>query len=1169
MDKNAIKKYAVWAREELIEKVTAKAVEYEIVDGQEMDENLESINGVVLSDIRKKQRIALIKKIKEAGYNHVMEEVAYTWFNRFVALRFMEVNGYLPSHVRVFSDEVGEFKPQIMSEALHLELRGIDKEKVYELKNDNRDDELFNYLLITQCNDLSDILPRMFQKISDYTELLLPDYLLREGSVIERLVNQNEGIPEDDWKDQVQIIGWLYQYYNTEPKAKVFGRKSGTKISKEDIPAATQLFTPDWIVHYMVENSLGRFWLDGHPNEELKSVWKYYLDDVEQESDVQKKLDEIHEEYKAIKPEEIRVIDPCSGSGHILCVLFDVLVQIYEDYGYTTREAVAGIIEDNLWGLDIDERAAQLSYFAVMMKARQYDRRFLLKKDENGNPKIPQPHVYVIEDSNGIDSSYVEYFINGKEELKTSIETLISEMHDAREYGSLVSVSPVNFDILFERFNEIKSENIVDIFGYQVLDKLLPLVQVAYVLAQKYHAVVMNPPYMGNKGMNDKLAEYLQNHYPHTKYDLFAAFIERGLKMVANNQYLAMITQNSWMAGSRYEKARADFFNNSFINLVHLGTRAFDEIGGEVVQTVVFCIGKNYPTSQIGTYIKLTDVAGESEKEQAFFEAENVYHKKVDMFKRMPSYIMGYWISEKVLDCLSKEKPIEEGVFFRQGMATSDNNRFLKNWQEVSLDKIGFDMDSLEEAQNSKKKWFPYNKGGSFRKWYGNNELVVNWENDGAEMKAFTATLPQGTDVRLKSKEYYFKEGFTWSALATSVSVRYCQSGFIFDTKGSMGFPYDNKLIKYFTGLINSSVSSMFLQVLAPTLDFNLVSMKQIPMKIARVDEVNELVNKCIEISRNDWDSYEASWDFKRHPLIGNYKKISEAFDNWRIQKEKDFAALKEYEEQLNNIFASIYSLEEEVRNEVSEEDITVRKADKTKDIKSLLSYAVGCIFGRYSIDNEGLIYAGGKWDASKYVTFIPDIDGIVPICDDEYFDDDIVGLVINFISVVYGQDSLEENLKYIADAIGGKGSPREIIRSYFLNDFYKDHCTDYQTQAMGKRPIYWLFDSGKKNGFKCLIYMHRYQPDTVARIRTDYVHEQQARYRTAIEEIEKRIDSMTSSDRVKANKRLVSLKAQDEELHAYEEKIHHLADQMISIDLDDGVKKNYEIFKDVLAKIK
>lgn len=1161
MDKNAIKKYAVWARRELISRVSQKALQYGIEKDNIVPARATSVNGVVLSNEEIKQRKALIDRINEHGYQQVMEEVAYTWFNRFSALRFMEVNGYLPSHVRVFTDEENNFKPQILTEAINLELDGLDMEKVYALKDANDNDALFKYLVIVQCNALNPILPGMFQRISDYTELLFPDNLLREGSAIQQMI---ELIPEEDWQDAVQIIGWLYQFYNIEPKADVFAKDG--KISKEEIPAATQLFTPDWIVRYMVENSLGRLWIEGHPNDGLKAEWKYYLEETEQEANVQAMLDSIRKEYTSIIPEQIKCIDPCSGSGHILAYMFDVLMQIYEAYGYTAREAVRSIVENNIYGLDIDDRAAQLAYFSVMMKARQYDRRFLTRKDEYDNPDVPQPHVHAIVESNDIDVFSLDYFVNGDSELKASMESIIKEMRGAKEFGSILNVTPVDFAKLYTRFDEVRGD--ISISREIILNDILPLVKVAEVLAQQYDAVVTNPPYLSNKGMNSTLSGYLGKHFPRTKYDMYSAFIERGFQMTKHHRYLAMITMNSWMAGSRFEKAREDFLCHSIVNLAHLGTRAFDEIGGEVVQTVAFCFAKGFPTAQKGKYVKLTEIPGELQKEQAFFDRKNLYEQTVDTFHKMPSYILGYWINEKVLDCLQNEQPIEKGIFFRQGMATSDNNRFLRHWPEVKLERIGFSIRSREEAQESGLRWFPYNKGGSYRKWYGNNDLVVNWENDGAEMKAFTATLPQGTDVRLKSKEYYFKEGFTWSALASSISVRYCPVGFIFDTKGSMGFPYDNSLIKYFVGLINSSISEVFLEVLAPTLDYNLVSMKQIPMKVERVDEVTALVDECVAYAKADWDSYEVSWDFKKHPLLSGYSLIADAFKAWEEKCDSAFTQLQHNEEKLNEIFASIYDLDG-VNCQRTDEEITIRKADRTREIKSLISYAVGCMFGRYSLDVDGLICAGGELEDENYSTYLPDRDNIIPICDDEYFDDDIVGKFIRFIEVAYGKESLAENLRYIADSLGGTGNPKDVLRSYFINDFYREHCDDYQTSAMGKRPIYWLFDSGKKNGFKCLIYMHRYQPDTIARIRTDYVHEQQARYRTAISDLEQRIASATTSERVKLNKRLKTLQDQATEIQGYEERIHHLADQYISIDLDDGVKKNYDIFKDVLAKIK
>ena len=595
MDKNAIKKYAIWARRELIERVSQRAMIYGITAKDAGDPNAESVNGHLLSQAEKRQRQALIRNIKTKGYEQVMEEVAYTWFNRFAALRFMEVNGYLPSHIRVFTNDAGEFKPQILAEAIHLELDGLDMNKVYELESANKSEELFKYLLIVQCNALNSILPGMFQRIEDYTELLLPDYLLREGSVIERMITM---IPEEDWTDQVQIIGWLYQYYNTEPKDKVFADlKKNIKITKENIPAATQLFTPDWIVRYMVENSLGRLWLEGHPNDELKAGWKYYLDEAEQEPEVQAQLAEVRKEYAALKPEDILAIDPCQGSGHILAYMFDVFVQIYEDYGYTAREAAASIVEHNIWGLDIDERAAQLAYFSVMMKARQYDRRFFSRG--------LQPHVYAILESNGLDKHCIEYFVDGRKELKKAMDTLVEELRDAKEYGSILNVTRVDFDALYARFEEIRNEDEPGIYSYQTLDALLPFVQVAQAMAQKYHAVVTNPPYMGSSGMGEKLSDFVKEHYPESRSDLFAVFIERVKYFTRNTGFFSLITQYVWMYKTVYKNFRNKMLDTQIINLSHLGPGAFDEISGEVVNTVAFIMTPTNIADYTSVFIRL------------------------------------------------------------------------------------------------------------------------------------------------------------------------------------------------------------------------------------------------------------------------------------------------------------------------------------------------------------------------------------------------------------------------------------------------------------------------------------------------------------------------------------------------------------------------------------
>ena len=1161
MDKNAIKKFAVWARTELIARVSLKGVEYGITEDNIEDANADSVGGKVLTADEKKQRQALIAEINDKGYKQVMEEVAYTWFNRFSALRFMEVNSYLPSHVRVFTDEENNFKPQIITEAIHLDLDGLDMEKVYELKDAEKTEELYKYLLIVQCNALNKILPGMFQKIADYTELLLPDNLLREGSVIQQMI---ELITEDDWKDAVQIIGWLYQYYNSEKKDDVFAAlKKNAKITKENIPAATQLFTPDWIVRYMVENSLGRLWLEGHPdvkeqllpteeeqsayaagNRDLEDTkWHYYLEEAEQEPEVQAQLAEIRKEYAALTPDRLKVIDPCSGSGHILAYMFDVLMKIYESYGYTTREAVASIVENNLYGLDIDDRAAQLAYFAVMMKARQYDRRFFSRGI--------QPHVYAIVESNHVDQFAVDYFCNGDMKLTAAMDTIIKELHDAKEYGSILTVTPQDWSMLYDRFAEITED--INMFRDTVLRELLPLVQVAEALAHKYDVVVTNPPYMSASGMSSKLSNYVKKNYPDSKSDLFAVFIEHCGYMAKKNGYQAMITQQVWMFIAGYERLREKLLSYKVINMLHLGARAFNEIPGEVVQTVSFILNLSYISDYSGTYCKLLTGKSEAEKEKDFFDVKQRFATKQAIFSGIPRTEYIYWVSDALLHAFTHYKKVSDYFTVRNGLTTGDNNRFLRLWFEVQKENIG-------------SKWFPCNKGGTFRRWYGNKDYLIDWENNGFALKNFTDIKTGKLRSTLRNIDFNFLPSVVVGHVASGdLPFRYVEGGFISESAVNSIYPLDNEVsLIYLLGILNSKSCNYISKMLSPTLGVSPEDILNIPIVVRDESIVSSVVKNTLAISKIDWDSFETSWDFQHHPLLRKVPTIAEAFDQWQAECDDRFNQLKANEEELNRIFIDIYGLQDELTPEVEDKDVTVRKADLGRDIRSFISYAVGCMFGRYSLDMDGLAYAGGEWDASKYDSFAADKDNIIPICDDEYFEDDIVGLFVEFVKTVYGADTLDENLKFIADALGGKGQPKDVIRNYFLSDFYSDHCKMYQ-----KRPIYWLFDSGKKNGFKALIYMHRYQPDTIARIRTDYVHEQQARYRTAIADLEQRIANASTGERVKLNRKLTTLQAQDTEIRTYEEKIHHLADQMISIDLDDGVKKNYAIFQDVLAKIK
>ena len=1194
MDKNAIKKFAVWARNELIERVSKKAMVYGIAENEVIDPNADSVNGIVLTAAQKKERQALIELIFAKGYQQVMEEVAYTWFNRFCALRFMEVNNYLPSLVRVFTNNKNEFRPQILTEALEVDLEGLDKAKLYELKEANADEELYKYLLITQCNALNKELPKMFQKIEDYTELLFPDNLLREGSVVEQMIKL---IPEEDWKDAVQIIGWLYQYYNIEPKNAVFANlKKNIKISKKDIPAATQLFTPDWIVRYMVENSLGRMWVEGHPDDELKGGWKYYLEEAHQEPEVEQKLIKIREQYASLQVSDIRCIDPCMGSGHILAYMFDVLMEIYKKEGYRNRDAVKNIINCNLFGLDIDERAAQLAYFAVMMKGRQYDDRFLERNY--------QPHVHAIVESNGIDRELLTYFGAemdefSRENAKNQLNGLLDAMNDACEYGSIITVPAYDFDLLKEYVAEYDPER--NLFASTDLGplqkRLQELIAVGEILARKYEVVVTNPPYMGNSGMNSKLSNFVKNNYPDSKNDLFATFIEKGNAMSCKHGCNCMVTMQSWMFLSSFETLRKKLLNNRLItNLMHMENMVL----GIAFGTAVTCLRNTILNGYKGTYnqVKLRDI---EDDEPRYFPIKGNRFAQVEteIFSQIPGAPIAYWVSDSVLQAYNRGELLDDLSEVKIGMGTGKNDLFLKKWWEVKQDEIDRTLDSFDSLIHTKKKYFPYNKGGEFRLWYGNIVDVVWFDEEGRKlMNSMPGHRENG------AKHFYCKEGLTWSFISSSkFGIRYMPKGCFFDVAGSTLFPIKHRY--YILGFLSTKICYDILSILNPTLNYQAGNIKALPIIVDNEELIDTLVLKNIRNSKSNWDSFETSWDFLKHPLlpklalgsgavfIDNEKKfgtvsitdikLQDEYERVKEAWENSFLQLKSNEEELNRIFIDIYGLQEELTPDVEEKDVTVHRIYDSKEdvpesmkgsnyvltkqdvVKSLISYAVGCMFGRYSLDKEGLVYAGGDWDDSNYVAFPADKDAIIPICDDEYFNDDIVARFVEFIKVVYGESTLEENLIFIAEALGGNGSARDVIRAYFINGFYSDHCKTYQ-----KRPIYWLFDSGKKNGFKCLIYMHRYHKDTVARVRTDYLHEQQSRYRTNIEDLKNRINNATSTGmRVKLDKQLVALEAQAAEAFAYEEKMKHLADQMLEIDLDDGVKHNYAIFQDVLAKIK
>ena len=1156
MNKTALKNFAIWARKKLISDITYSAGLLAVNENGIGEPLPQSRSDLQLFDIGTKdyaevkgerisQRNSLVSAIRakaeeldnyKVAFEYIVEEVAYTWFNRMIAIRFMEVNGYLP--IRVLSSESGKHEPDIVTTPFDagLEFTGEESGRIYELRDNNRLEELFRMLFIRECNHLHDILPELFEATNDYSELLLSLSYTDKDGVVFHLVND---ISEDDFniekEGQVEIIGWMYQYYNTEPKDKVFAAlKKNVKITKENIPAATQLFTPHWIVRYMVENSLGRLWIEGHPDDDLRQCWEYYLDEAEQEPQVQAQLEEIRAGCREISPEDIRIIDPCMGSGHILVYAFDMLMQIYSAQGYSERDAAKLIVEKNLWGLDIDRRAYQLAYFAVMMKARQYNRRILTSGIK--------PNLFVIDDNRALTPEIIAYIADGDSKIASDLRSISNDLTNAREYGSIINVQPVDFSGLIERIGIIAESDELNLIAMEnkriACEKILPLVKQAQTLSQKYDVVCTNPPYMGGSGMNSVLSEYVKRCYSEAKSDLFAALIIKCLEFTKQNGYSSLVTMQSWMFLSSFEEMRTKLLTlNTLTTLMHMENMVM----GIAFGTAVSVFRKGAVKGYKGTYnqIKLADI--ENAKPKSFPVAGNRFAQvSSDNFSKIPGMPVAYWVSEKFADVFKNEKLYKYSISPSQNV-TGNNDRFVRKFWELSNVKVG-----------GRDEWIFYAKGGGFRKWWGNLLDIVNW----TPTARYIYQHGDGHHAsQIINKDYWYRKGITWGLITSSIpSFRVMPEGATFD-KGGSTIIVEREVYNYALGLLNSKVFLVVAKALNPTLNFQVKDICSLPLVISCLDVINSTVDKCIDISQVDWDSFETSWDFKTHPLLKPVPLISESFAQWSDECEKRFTQLKSNEEELNRIFIDIYGLQDELTPEVEDKDVTVRRADLTRDIKSLVSYAVGCMFGRYSLDVEGLAYAGGEWDGSKYKTFIPDPDNCIPVTDEEYFRDDIVVRFVDFIRTVYGADTLEENLTFIADALGTRGNTsRERIRNYFLNDFIKDHIKMYQ-----KRPIYWMFDSGKQNGFRALVYMHRWNADTTGNVRVEYLHKLQRIYENEIRQSQDVAETGSGREVSAAQKRIEKLTKQLKETHDFDEKIAHLALSRIDIDLDDGVKVNYE----------
>ncbi|MFA1712297.1 BREX-1 system adenine-specific DNA-methyltransferase PglX [Peribacillus frigoritolerans] len=1165
MNKTELKNFAIQSRRQLIDQVKTKALMYGIDEKNDL-EIQEQFGQLMINDkpyplYMKPAFNSLKNQLKQKGYKQLVEEVAYTWFNRIIAIRYMEVHDYLPEKVNVLSSSIGRVDPDILFEYETMDLF-VKQEEIRELLHAGDTEGAFRKLFIAQCNALNSILPFLFEQIQDYTELLLPDFLLDAESVIKVLVQNNE---LTNSFDEIEVIGWLYQYYISEEKDRVFANlKKNKKIDKQDIPAATQLFTPKWIVKYMVENSLGQLWLEANPNSLIKEKMKHYIEPVEQDKEIKVKLESIR--YKNVDIEKLKIIDPCVGSGHILVYAFDLLYQMYEESGYPNTDIPQLILENNLYGLDVDDRAVQLANFSLIMKARAKSKRMFRKKIVL--------NIHSIQESNIIDVDGFTSLICKSAEEKLEIKELISTYSDAKNRGTTIIPPTLNTEKYLERISRL--ENIqLSIDNYQHLEHtehFKRILNINQILSGKYDITITNPPYMGFNGMNLSLKEYLQLNFPKTKNDLCTVLMEQGMNLTKENGFLSMINITSWMFLLSYADLRYEIIQNKLVhNLLHLGRGIFGSDHG----TVTFILRNSSLKNYKATYKRLIDKKGAvdtiSIKEKKFFEMKKNYYVYQERYLKISGYPFAYWASEKNIDIFEKNLKIGDVAEPRQGLATGDNKRFLRFWYEVAISKIGFNFSNISDTIGSNYKWFPYNKGGDFRKWYGNQEYIVNWQNNGEEIRAI-----KGSNGKVKSRvqntNYYFKEGITWTLLSSSkFGVRYIPKGFIFDINGMTMFVDPHELM-YLLGLMCSKVTFEHLEILNPTMAFQIGDIKRLPVIYGNQNTISKIVDENIELSKIDWDLFETSWNFKKHALLVSSDYLEENHSRFLEFTQKNRSILKQNEELLNEMFIEVFGLENQLDYQIEEEDITLYIPNKLEDAKSLLSYFIGCLVGRYSLDNEGVVYAGGTWDDSKYTSFKPNQYGIINFTDAAYFENDIIKRLNEFLSVAFSSATVDENIQWIAESLGMKPNEHSEtrLRRYFMEEFFVEHCKMYQ-----KQPIYWLVDSGKQNGLRTLIYMHRYKPDTISTIRFEHLQEIQAKYQNEINDLENRLvnPSLSASEKKKLTAEKTSFEKKMDELREFDKRLAEIANEEIEIDLDDGVKVNYEKFyrggKGVLAKIK
>ena len=1185
MNRNTLEAYAQKARRDFIAAVTGRAASYGLTAKstepivEEGDVARVGADAFPRTAVEGRKRLE--EQIQRSGFGQVMEAIAYTWFNRLAAIRYMELHGYLGHGYRVLSHPEGQSYPEILEHAADVDLPGLEREKIVELKLDgSKDEELYRLLLKAQCNALHQAMPFLFEPIGDETELLLPTNLLHTDSLIRQMV---EGIDESAW-EQIEIIGWLYQFYISEKKSQVIGKV----VASEDIPAATQLFTPNWIVKYLVQNSLGAQWLATYPHSHLKEQMDYYIEPAQQTGEVTAQLAAITP--STLNPEALTLIDPASGSGHILVEAYDLFKAIYLERGYQKRGVAQLILEKNLFGLDIDGRAAQLTGFALMMKGRADDRR-LFERDVKLN-------VLALVDSKGFDAERLAQGVNlaGSGLQLGDLTELRRLFEHATTFGSLIQV-PEGLAAKLPALKQLSEASGQDLFGSGALMRLGLLVRQAEMLAAKYDAVVANPPYMGSKGMNALVKKSAKDQFPDAKSDLFACFIERGYTLAKDAAHEAMVTMQSWMFLSSFEKMRERMLRKKTIGtMAHLGARAFGSISGEVVQTTACVLQNRSPQGYKPVFFRLLD-GGEVEKSTALVNGEKRFDTTAqDEFKKIPGSPVAYWVSARVRAVFEEGTLLGKLVDARVGLQTANNDQFLRRWHEVDQGRCSYDSKSRDAATQSGKKWFPYNKGGEFRKWYGNQDYLVNWENDGRAIRDFGTENGGRARSALRNTEFYFQESLTWSDVTSGPpSFRLNDSGGIHDVKGMSAFSFRGVERLLLAGYCNTLIVRAIARATNPTLSFQIGNFANIPF-IEVVGEnirfdVTKNVDWLVRTAVNDWNIYERSWNFKSLPILPAFAETSPSLESsytaWISQNRESIAEMKRLEEENNRLFIDAYDLENELTPDIPMEEITLTVNPASRyggnlteeemwtrfredTMEELVSYAIGCMMGRYSLDAPGLIYAhngNANFDATRYTTFPADSDGIVPLTDYEWFGDDACHRLIKFISVAWDAARLEDNFAFLADNLSPRNneSSRKTLRRYLSDSFFKDHLQTYR-----KRPIYWLFSSGNEKAFQCLVYLHRYNEGTLARMRTEYVIPLQGMMASRVLRLKDDIAANTSTAHHKRlEKERAALVKQQAELREFDEKLRHYADQRISLNLDDGVKVNYGKFGDLLAEVK